>query len=488
MGTNRCWFARVISLCALGLLMQAGDSAHARPGLDPEFTSPSVETINSSPAATPTPAETDKEPRNAPGIGDIVIAGGIKGAASTRNVQFYSFTSKKFIKTGKLNVDRAAACGLTLAVGPASNQLPLFIVGGAQAAAPGKGLINLTLTALGSSEEYGRDTAKFATMTAAMSQPRIGCTATPFNDGTVLITGGLDASGNPLNSAEIFDPATGTFTPTVGSMNSPRAFHTATLLTTGPSAGDVLITGGLVNNGGGVSGLQGITLNSAELYHPATGSFTPVSSTMSDLRAFHTATALSDGTVLIAGGASAGSVGGNFVATAAADIFDPLTQTFTPITGPLMEPLLLHGATLLPDGTVLITGGFDVTQVIIFSNGGAGSFTGSVAQGAEIYDPTTKAFSCLGGAPITITANNTSQTVCTSAMKHPHAGHAAVLLDDGTVLVAGGFGGRTDTKLAKTTGAAEVYHPTSKTFIKVGSMKPGVALGAATLPLAQEFP
>ncbi len=231
------------------------------------------------------------------------------------------------------------------------------------------------------------------------------------------------------------------FTPTTGNMSSPRAFHTATLLTTGPYAGDVLITGGLANNSS-TSSLQGETLNTAELYHPFTGTFTSLSSPMSASRAFHTATPLKDGTILIAGGDSdLASGGGAFGATAAADIFDPSTQTFTATTGPLMEPLLLHGATLLQDekGTVLISGGFDVSQIVISSNGSIGSFVGTVAQGAELYDPTSKTFSCVGGAPITITVNNTSQTVCASAMKHPHAGHVAVLLDDNTVLRCGRF-------------------------------------------------
>jgi hypothetical protein len=73
-------------------------------------------------------------------------------------------------------------------------------------------------------------------------------------------------------------------------------------------------------------------------------------------------------------------------------------------------------------------------------------------------------------------------------MKHPHAGHIAVLLDDNTVLLAGGFGGAKNTSNAKITKVAEIYNPTTQTFTKVGSMKPGVALGAASLPLGLESP
>ena len=206
---------------------------------------------------------------------------------------------------------------------------------------------------------------------------------------------------------------------------------------------------------------------------------------MSASRAFHTATPLKDGTILIAGGDSDASGGGTFAATATADIFDPSTQTFTPTAQPLAEPLLLHGATLLWDGTVLITGGFDVSQIVISTNGSIGSFVGIVAQGAEIYDPALKTFSCIGGN-VTMSVGGASSAVCASAMKHPHAGHVAVQLDDGTVLVAGGFGGSKNTSNAKTTKVAETYDPTTQTFTKTGSMKPGVALGAASLPLNDE--
>jgi hypothetical protein len=490
MAANRDnWCVRAILWSSLALVTQAADSTSLR--LNQPSPWPAAGQIGK--AIKQGTGDHEKEPRHEVLFGDVVIAGGIKGSKSTAKAQFYDPSAKKFTATGALKVSRAAACGLTLVVDPGNKDLPFFILGGAQASAPAKGSIDLTLTPLADVEEYDRDTAKFTTMAVSMSQPRAGCTATPLNDpdGTVLITGGLDGSGNPLDTAELFDPVTGTLILTAGNMISPRAFHTATLLTSGPYTNDVLITGGLVSNSGGLSQLQGITANTAELYHPPAGTFTLVNSTMSDFRAFHTATMLNDGTVLIAGGASSGLSATSFAATAAADVFDPTTQTFTPTSQPLVEPLLLHGATLItqgstlaPTGTVLVTGGFDVTQVAIFSNGGAGSFTGSVAQGAELYDPSTRSFSCIGG---TTTLSGTNQTVCAPVMKHPHAAHTVVALFDGTVLIAGGYGGKTDTSKAKTTGVAEIYHPSLNSFVKVGSMKPGVALGAASLPAAQEL-
>ena len=112
------------------------------------------------------------------------------------------------------------------------------------------------------------------------------CTATLLNDGRVLVARGADLS-QPL----LFDPATDTFAAT-GSMITARGGQTATLL----SDGRVLIAGGAT---AGIS--VGKILASAELYDPTTGRFSPTGS-MTTARVGQTATLLSDGRVLIAGG------------------------------------------------------------------------------------------------------------------------------------------------------------------------------------------
>jgi hypothetical protein len=87
-------------------------------------------------------------------------------------------------------------------------------------------------------------------------------TATRLNSGSVLIAGGLTASG--VTSAETYDPTTGSFTPTIGSMSTNRYDHTATLL----NNGQVLITGGTAHN----------AASTAELYNPLTGMWTSTGS------------------------------------------------------------------------------------------------------------------------------------------------------------------------------------------------------------------
>ena len=175
-------------------------------------------------------------------------------------------------------------------------------------------------------------------------------TATLLNTGKVLVTGGRDADGNTLSTAELFDPTSHRFTPTDG-MSTARESHTATLL----SDGKVLITGG--NNG-----TQ--SLATAELFDPASGKFTPTG-TMNAAREFHTATLRNDGTVLVAGGAELTSAAEGTTqegllpeSMATAELFDPASGTFTP-TSDMASARARHAAILLPDGRVFVTGGIN---------------------------------------------------------------------------------------------------------------------------------
>jgi hypothetical protein len=148
----------------------------------------------------------------------------------------------------------------------------------------------------------------------------------------------------------LFDPGTGSFAP-VGNMRAPRKSHTATLL----GDGRVLITGG--DNGTE-------SLATAELFDPASGSFT-LTGVMHAAREFHTATLRNDGSVLVTGGADFTSIadGGARVpflpeSIAGAELFNPASGSFTP-TSDMNDARANHAAILLPDGEVLVTGGIN---------------------------------------------------------------------------------------------------------------------------------
>jgi hypothetical protein len=123
--------------------------------------------------------------------------------------------------------------------------------------------------------------------------------------------GGTDGT-NDLASAEIYDPKTGTFAAT-GSMKNARVYQTATLL----SDGRVLVAGG------GADYTNGIFLASAELYDPKTGTFS-VTGSMIKARTYQTASVLADGRVLVTGGYGAQAP------LASAELYDPKTGTFSP--------------------------------------------------------------------------------------------------------------------------------------------------------------
>lgn len=264
-------------------------------------------------------------------------------------------------------------------------------------------------------------------ITGSMSSVRSGDTATVLGNGKVLLAGGADATGKPLATAELFDPATGTFSGT-GSMGTARANHTATLLSTGK----VLVTGG----SDGVSDLA-----TAEVYDPGTGKFTATGG-MGTARISHTATLLNSNKVLILAGADAS---GNPLSSA--ELYDPAAATFSS-TGSLATARVASAAALLGTGKVIVTGGTD-------SN--SGSRLNPLAT-SELYDPTAGTFSASGG------------------MASPRIHGTATLLGTGNVLVAGGTGAD-----GNAVSVAELYDPAAGTFAVTGTMVNARANHTATV-------
>jgi len=250
-------------------------------------------------------------------------------------------------------------------------------------------------------------------VTGSMATPRAtGHTATLLNDGRVLIAGG---GYPPMAAAELYDPSTGTFSST-GAMATARWYHTATLL----GDGRVLIAGGSLDN------------LSAELYDPSTGAFTPTGNMVTANQHGHAATLLNDGRVLISRGTIIGP--GGFLHPAPPELYDPVAGTFTQ-AGDTSGTKEWSTATLLGDGKVLLTGGWN---------------TGD----ASLYDPSVGSSTFLGNLPIW--------------------SHTATLLRNGTVLITGGvFFNGSDTYNAygvESLATSQIYDPLMGTFQAVGSL------------------
>jgi Galactose oxidase, central domain len=158
--------------------------------------------------------------------------------------------------------------------------------------------------------------------TGSMITARADQTVTLLSNGEVLLTGGEDSSYVVLASAELYNPATGTFSAT-GSMNATRFDgDTATLLPNG----QVLVAGGYSTG-------YGVPVPNAELYDPATGTFSATGS-MIAVRNQYSATLLTNGQVLLVGGCL--DNGGSCEPPANAELYNPATGTFS-ATGSLIK-------------------------------------------------------------------------------------------------------------------------------------------------------
>jgi hypothetical protein len=217
-----------------------------------------------------------------------------------------------------------------------------------------------------------------------------------------------------------------------GSLNVARDYQTATLL----SNGRVLVASGATN---GPQAFQFPEITSAELYDQATGTWT-LTGSLTDARVLHTATLLLNGTVLVAGGwPNHNHTGG---ALASAELYDPAAGNWT-LTGSMNVRRVYHAATLLLDGRVLVVG----------------CFTDGFTNSAELYDPA---------------AGNWSFTGSTTT---PHFGfHTATLLPNGKVLVAAGYDGT-----GHISADAELYDPATGTWTVTGSLNTARHSHTATL-------
>jgi hypothetical protein len=303
--------------------------------------------------------------------GRVLLVGGLDAAGGT--AELFDPTTRTFARTGPLLAPRAAHTATLLPDGR------VLIAGGYNG------------SYLASTEIYDPAQGTFSAG-PFMTAPRIDHLAITLRDGRTLVIGGQGSESSFLATAEIYDPASSRFTST-GSMAVPRASHVAALL----PDGSVIVVGGHSGRH------QNIELYaSAERYDPVRGLFS-AAGTMTRRRHKHSGVVLSDGELLITGGADERDDLGQY---RDAEAYDPASGRFRN-AGEMQESRYKHAGamTLLRDGTVLIAGG---------------------AADAELFDPGSGSFTLVPTSP-----------------KLAGSFSTVTPLLDGNVLIAGGYGNGT---------------------------------------------
>ena len=281
--------------------------------------------------------------------------------------------------------------------------------------------------ATATSELYDPATNSFGSV-ATLVAPRSGHTASLLQDGTVLVAGGYAAS--PADTAttltEIYDPTTNAWTAATP-MGSPRYSHTASTL----SNGKVLVAGG---------GTDGIVYATAEVYDPSTATWAPTGA-MTDHHESGAGTPLGNGYGLVAGGIVSGNTYSETIET-----YNPTTNAWTGVggLGGGLYGIAYLAASTLADGRALITGGLPPQDE-------------NPVQDAIIYDPV---------AGETYTAN----------MITPRRNHTQTTLLNGSVLVAGGYEYGGEIPVAQ---AGELFGPCTPSACASGICSDGVCCNVA---------
>ena len=325
-------------------------------------------------------------------VSEVGLATAAAAGEATITATFGSFTGTSVLivnsatTQASLNTSRYLHSATILETGQ------ILIAGGINCPSAG------SCTYLNSAEIYDPSSSTFTNTTGQLAQAR-SAPSVLLNNGNVLVSGGYfcDSSGNCSSqiSAEIYNPSTSTFSG-AGNMTVARDGQTMTLL----GDGTVLIAGGETCT----SATSCTALSSAEIYDPVAGTFSATQNGMSAARYGASAVALGSGSVLIVGGFDGANL------PAAAEIYDPTQPGFALNRPNLNTPRYYATATLLNSGKVLVSGGST-----------CGS-PGCPTNAAEIYDPAASAFSTV-----------------TNGMNVPRFDHTATLLTNGQVVVAGGY-------------------------------------------------
>ncbi|PNG58871.1 MULTISPECIES: kelch repeat-containing protein [unclassified Variovorax] len=306
--------------------------------------------------------------------GKALAVGGFTGSGVTNSVVIYDPATGNWTAAAPMLSARSDPSATVLLDGR------VLVVGGD---APG-------IVSLASAEIYDPD-ANTWTATGSMAEARVRHSATLLPNGKLLVIGGYRQTPalSFSQTAELYDPATGTWTPMATPMSFQRAQHAAQLL---PGGNDVLLIGGVsgsgfvtsaelfpVNDSGSTTPVAGAVpggnvytsvqlpdgsvlatadgSNTALRFRPATSSWTTSSLNGSSTRTLPTMTTLADGRVLLAGGTGSGGVRLN-----TAEIYNPEANVWTTAAA-MSTGRSAASAVLLNDGSVLTVGGFDAGEI-----------------------------------------------------------------------------------------------------------------------------
>lgn len=307
----------------------------------------------------------------------------------------------------------------------------------------------------------------------SMSTGRYAPTAIPLADGSVLVAGGYNFdSRQTLASAELFDPRSGKWQP-AGAMDWDRDFAEAAPL----PDGTYLVIGGYRENRG--------TTEVVERFDPRALRFTRAAS-LNEERELFTATPLRDGRVLVTAGYSTR----RRRTLDSMELFDPATGRWELLPGRLTEPRFGHAALLLPDGRVLIAGGKVIPgerralslEIFDPATGQCARPGPSLRAGRD--RPT---LSLIDAGPRVLIAGGSSESGTAPAreseifnvatgelsagptLTHERMAHTATRLPDGRLLLLGGWNDATKATVAE----AEFYDPTANRFLVAGAQRLG---------------
>lgn len=311
----------------------------------------------------------------------LAVTGHPLGGNSIASAEIYDPAEDTWTLTGSLNVPRNGVEPGGLTMLPNGK---ILITGGGTAA-----------RSVHEAELYDPASGTWSE-TGFMAHSRCVHTSTQLEDGRVLVAGGIDWATNEVHaSAEVYDYESATWI-AAGAMRTPRWNHRAVRL----ADGRVLVLGGVSN-----ASRDEHVLSSAEIYDPQTGTWFETTP-MRHARRAPGAVLLRDGRVLVAGGK--GPPGPRFREMIEVDIYNPATEAWTG-AAPLAQGRWGPSATLLGNGQVLVAGGM---------YGRVGR-----RKSAEIFDPVRGAWRNAG------------------ALHDARNGHRAIALDDGRILIVGGYSG-----------------------------------------------